>query len=382
MFDRVSRELVVSSNKYSQACGLVPIGLTSSHLDMLRTPARVVTHSSCPPAPRRQPPLRLYEGFSATDSQGHASSAESTDCTYLQTTPADTAASLRRLLQEAKAVNSVQDMLYRLRPDAPGLAHSQDPDSAGNMPLLIKARPVTVEGETSLPAYQDVWQAKRMKLFGPARGSAPTKQCVQPRYAEKLQLSQFRRCPPTAHFNPDTDHSEPATVQTEADPAHTDSVRHASDQTTSLPLRAGALALPNTSGFRYPHKVRRRHVVTGTSGRHVVSPPDALSPRDGSAAELAAAAAAPYTQARGGPPGSPALSEEGQSWQEASFPAAEAFSTPGTDLLQSSDSHFLLNGQQQLFITTFDLPQEHPPPATLRPFYAPHQSWHQGFNPL
>lgn len=84
------------------------------------------------------------------------------------------------------------------------------------------------------------------------------------------------------------------------------------------------------AGFRYPHKVRRRHVVTGTSGRHVVSPPDALSPRDGSAAELAAAAAAPYTQARGGPPGSPALSEEGQSWQEASFPAAEAFSTPGT----------------------------------------------------
>lgn len=62
----------------------------------------------------------------------------------------------------------------------------------------------------------------------------------------------------------------------------------------------------------------------------MAKPLDPLSPRGGSAADLAAAAAPEHTQARGNPPGSPALSEEGQSWREASFPAAEAFSTPGT----------------------------------------------------
>lgn len=235
----VSGSLHQTKQFHPAACSL-----TSSHLEMLRTPARVVTQSSCPPAPRRRLPLRLYEGLS----QGHASSAESTDCSYLQA-PADTAASLRRLMQEAKAVNSVQDMLCRLRPDAPSFAHSQQLDSAGSTPVLVKARPVTLEGGTNLPAYQDVWQAKRMKLFGPARGCTPTDQCVQPRYTEKLQLLQSQPCPPTAHSEPDTDRSELATVQTDLVTASTDSFRDATGQITGRPLCVDTLALPKTSGM-------------------------------------------------------------------------------------------------------------------------------------
>lgn len=128
------------------------------------------------------------------------------------------------------------------------------------------------------------------------------------------------------------------------------------------------------AGFTYPHKVRQPHSAAAISGRQVVSARDS-PPGPSSASELAPAAAPDGTQPRGGQPESPALSQEGQSWREASLPTAEALSTLGSSGFHTSYRRFSTNGQQQLFISTFDLPQEHPPPATLRPFYAPHRQW-------
>lgn len=221
---------------------------TSSPLDMLRTPARVVTQSTCPPAPRRQLPLRLYGGFSTTDTQGHASSDESTDCRQLPTASADTAASLRHLMREATAVKSAQDMLCRLRSGSASLAHSQGHNSAESTPVLAIPRPLSLQADTDLPAYHSALQAKRMKLFGPARGSTHTNHCVQPRLTEVLSPARLQGCHPTAHTEPATAHTEP-TVQTASFTARTDSVRPGTDHTTSLPLDAVVLAVPSTSGM-------------------------------------------------------------------------------------------------------------------------------------
>lgn len=82
------------------------------------------------------------------------------------------------------------------------------------------------------------------------------------------------------------------------------------------------------AGFTYPHKVRQPHSAAAISGRQVVSARDS-PPGPSSASELAPAAAPDGTQPRGGQPESPALSQEGQSWREASLPTAEALSTLG-----------------------------------------------------
>lgn len=343
--------------------------LAASHLDMLRTPARVVTPSICPPAPRRQLPLRIYGGSLTTDSQGQASSAESTDCRQLPAASTSTAASLHRLIQEAKAVTSAQDMLCRLRPGASYHAHSQGHDSADSTPVLAMRRPMGLPADVDLSAHQGALQAKRMKLFGPARGSTPTDHRVQPRCTEALSPARSQRCPPTASSKPHTAHSDPATAQIDTLTARTDTVRHATDQTTVRPPAFVDLSLPSTSGLTYPHKVRRPDPAAVAPDRHIVSAPDSpLRPR--SAAELAPAAAPDCAQPRDGPPGSPILSQEGQSWREGSL-------FTGSGRFQSRYHQLPTTGQQQLFIATFDVPREHPPPATLRPFYAPQRQWGQ-----
>ena len=216
-----------------------------SHLDIPKTPSKVANQTSCPPAPRRQPCLRLYGGHSTVDDGGNTNSAQlSTGTNRDQRRPPlsaahATAASLRQLVAKAEAVSSPQDMLCRLRPDTCKVAPTEAAVSEGSMPVPAMPMPGcwrTYESPSAL-------RAKRLKLFGQARSSFLMTDCIQSSPTAVLLPAQSQRGPLTAH-------TDPPTVQNAPPTALTDCTVYARRQTGGLPGGAVALRTHNEPGVQ------------------------------------------------------------------------------------------------------------------------------------
>ena len=212
--------------------GFVTTNGSSSQSDVPKTPRRVVDQPSCPPAPRRQPPLELYGGIEDNlRNRAH--------CRHDATATDDVAASLRCLVAKAGAVSSPQDMLCRLRPDTPKIALTEAADSEVSMPVPAMPMPACLGIYESLSALR----AKRLKLFGQARSSFPTSDRVQSGSAEVLLPAQSQLSPLTARF-------DPSAVQTDPPTAYTDCITNPRRQTSGLPGGAVALRTHSESGVQ------------------------------------------------------------------------------------------------------------------------------------
>lgn len=224
-----------------------------SHVDMPNTPtspARTVSQPSCPPAPKRQPPRRLYGGFSSSNSQNHVSNGVLPSSgniqdphRHLAAAAGDTAMSLHNLVANAEAVSTLQDMLGRLRQDTPKVAHNEVADSAGSRPAVAMPVPDSMEMSDSPSACQDALQAKRIKLFGDASRSFFQTHCFWSSSAEAPPV-QPQRCPLTVQIDPPTVRTGLPTV------SDTDHMGLVTCQTSGLPEGAVALRTPTDSGVQ------------------------------------------------------------------------------------------------------------------------------------
>ena len=203
--------------------GFVTANGNFSQSDVPKTPSRVANQPSCPPAPRRQPPLELYGGI---EDNGR----NRAQCRHDATAKDDTAASLRCLTAKAEAVSSPQGMLCRLRPDTPKIALPEAAVSEVSMPVPAMPMPACLGIYESLSALR----AKRVKLFGRARSSFPTSDCGQSGSAEVLLPSQSQLSPLTAR-------SDPSAVQRDPPTAYTDCITNPRRQASGLP--GGTVAL-------------------------------------------------------------------------------------------------------------------------------------------
>lgn len=224
-----------------------------SHVDMPNTPtspARTVSQPSCPPAPKRQPPLRLYGGFSSSDSQNHVSNDVLPSRGNIQdphrhvaAAAGDTAMSLHHLVANAEAVSTLQDMLGRLRQHTPKVAHNEVADSAGSRPAVAMPVLDSMQMSDSPSACQDALQAKRIKLFGDASRSFFQTHCFRSSSAEAPPV-QPQRCPLTVQSDPPTVRTGLPTV------SDTDHMGLVTCQTSGLPEDAVALRTPTDSGVQ------------------------------------------------------------------------------------------------------------------------------------
>ena len=195
-------------------------------MDVPETPVRIASQPSCPPAPKRQPHLRLYGGHSTVDSGANSDSTSNSIAqpsrgnsrdprAHLVAAADDTAASLCQLVATAKAVSSPQDMLCRLRPDAPKVAHTAMAHSAGSMPVLAMPGPGCLQTHDSPSALR----TQRLKLFGQAKSSFLTIKCLCSSSTEVLPPAPLQPRPLTTR-------TDPPTVQTAPPTARTDLARH------------------------------------------------------------------------------------------------------------------------------------------------------------
>lgn len=235
-------------------------GSCFSHMNMPSTPTsptRTVSQPSCPPAPRRQAPLRLYGGHSTSDSQSHVSNVVLPSSgniqdphRHLAAAAGDTAVSLCQLVANAEAVSTLQDMLGRLRQDTPKAEHTEVADSAGSTRAPAMPVPGSQETNENPSACQNALQAKRIKLFGHARSSFLQTHCFRSSATETL-LTQFQQRPLTVQSDPPTVPIDHPTVQigppTVCDTDHTG---HVTCQTSGLPEGAVALRTQNDSGMQ------------------------------------------------------------------------------------------------------------------------------------
>ena len=222
----------------------------SSHMNLPETPIRVASQPSCPPAPKRHPPLRLYGGDSTNDTGGtcdgtsdntaRPSRGNSRDPRpHLPAGTDDTAASLRQMVATAAAVSSPQDMLCRLRPDAPKVAHPEMAHSAGSLPVLA----IPVPGCLQTYDNPSTLRARRLKLFGQARSSFLTIKCLCSSSTEVLP-------PASSQPRPLTIRTDPPTVQTDSPTDRTDLVGFAKRHSSGLPGRCVALRTQSDPGVR------------------------------------------------------------------------------------------------------------------------------------
>ena len=218
---------------------------STSHLDVPHTPIRVASQPSCPPAPKRPPLLRLYAGYSTTDNQGQASNAvlpSRAETRHLRSQPpaaSDDTAALRQLMEKAKTARWLQDMLYRLRPDALKATLNDVADQGSSLPSLAVPMPGCLVRDMTPSADQGALQSKRLKLFRPAR----TTNGIQSTCTEALSPARSQRHPPTAP-------TDPLTAQTDPPSAQIHPVRPPADQFSGLPAGAVPAILPSETGVR------------------------------------------------------------------------------------------------------------------------------------
>lgn len=333
---------------------------TSKFGNLACTPQATLT-AACPAPPHRQPPLRTYGVYAemlspATDNSKVPCTDEHAiaDLGSLQKVgqvapPACEASDMHTLMMHANPIATASQLLSRLR-QAP-----IDDQINSSLASSMTSQTVHVPSASWLPPL-----SVPDSVHWSCLTATPHEHMIRPRHGEKRKLSRLR---PQLDYMCTSLHSESQEQRVSHGAGHAipdwQDGMAAGTELTQRPKRSVRACFAQVQEFDRMHSTAHGLAIGSLKiPRGNPGPGQTVLCHDDSPASLQHV-------------DSPASSVQGQSWPYACNPeilsGTKSFDSSSVSSQQSS--YFLGSQQQPLFLTTFDMPLEAPPPPGLRPFY-------------